>query len=101
MQLEKESHQLLSSSQEMYRQLDLHILTEDSTKVPSSYTSVDGIDNILIKFDNHPSIKTIKQNFNITSKFLFQPVFRIDVKQVIKDCKRKKSVDGDVPTNIL
>ena len=85
----------------MYRQLDLHVLTEDSTKVPSSYTSDNGIDNIFIKFDNHPSIKTIKKNFNITSKFLFQPVFINDVKQVIKDCKSKKSVDGDVPTNIL
>ena len=51
--------------------LDLHIWTEGSTNVLPSYTSDDSIDNILIKFINHPSIKTIKQNFNITSKFCF------------------------------
>ena len=85
----------------MYRQLDLHILTEDSYKVPSSYASDDGIGNILIKFDNHLSMKKIKQNFNITCKFLFQPVFIYDVKQVIKDCKSKKSVDRDVLIHIL
>ena len=81
--------------------LDLHIWTEGSSNVPRSYTSDNGIDNILIKFVNHPSIKTIKQNFNITSKFSFQPVFVNDVKQVIKNLKSNKSVRGDIPTNIL
>ena len=77
------------------------VWTEGSSNVPPSYTSDDGIDNILIKFVNHPSIKAIKQNFNITSKFLFQPVSVNDVKQVIKDLKSNKSVGGDIPTNIL
>ena len=40
--------------------LDLQVWSN----VPPSYTSDDDIDNILIKFVNHPSIKTIKQNFN-------------------------------------
>ena len=53
--------------------LDLHIWTEGSSNVPPSYTNDDGIDNIILKFVNQPSIKTIKQNFNITSKFSFQP----------------------------
>ena len=65
--------------------LDLHIWTESSSNVPPSYTSDDDIDNNLIKFVNHPSIKTIKQNFNIVGKFSFQPVSVNDVKQVIKD----------------
>ena len=60
----------------------------------------DGIDNILIKFANHPSIKIIKQNFNITSKFSFQPVSINDVKQVIKYLKSNKSVGRDMQTNI-
>ena len=81
--------------------LDLHIWTESSFNVPPSYTSDDDIDNILIRFVNHPSIKTIKQNFNITSKFSFQPVSGNDVKQVKKDPKSNKSVGGDIPTNIL
>ena len=41
--------------------LDVHIWTEGSSNVPPSHTSDDGIDNILIKFINHPSIKTIKK----------------------------------------
>ena len=43
--------------------LDLHIWTEGSYNVPQSYISDEDIDNILIKFVDHPSIKTIKQNF--------------------------------------
>ena len=81
--------------------LDLNVWTESSCNVPPPYTSDDDIDNILIKFANHPSIKTIKQNFDITSKFSFQPVSVNDVKQVIKDLKSKKSVGEDIPTNIL
>ena len=81
--------------------LALHIWTDHSSNVPSSYTSDDGINNILIKFVNNPSIRTIRQNFSITSKFLSQPASANDVKQVIKDLKSKKSVGGDIPTNIL
>ena len=72
-----------------------HIWTEGSYNVPPSYTNDDDIDNILIKFVNHPSIKTIKRNFNITSKFSFQPVSVNDVKQVIKDLQSNKSVGGE------
>ena len=60
--------------------LDLHIWPEGFSNALPSYTSDDGIDNILIKFFNHPSIKTIKQNFNITSKFSFQLLSVNDVK---------------------
>ena len=69
---------------------DLNIWTEGSANVLSSYTSDDGIDNILIKFFNHPSIKKIKQNFSITSKLSFQTVSVINVKQAIKDPKNNK-----------
>ena len=81
--------------------LGLHIWTECSSDVPPSYTSDDGIDNILIEFIDHPSIKTIKQNFNITSKCLFEPVLVNNVKEVIKDLKSNKSVSGGIATNIL
>ena len=81
--------------------LDLHIWTESSSNVPPSCASDNNIDNILIKFVSHPTIKTTKYNFNITSKFSFQLVFVNDVKQVIKDIKSNKSVGGDIPTKIL
>ena len=73
--------------------LDLHIWTEGSSNILLSYTSDGGI--------NHPSIKTIKQNFNITTKFLFKHVSVNDMKQVIKDFKSNKSVGGDILINIL
>ena len=56
---------------------------------------------MVIKRVNHPSIKKIKQHFNITNKFSFQPVSVNDLKQVIKDLKNNKSVGMDIPTNIL
>ena len=62
-----------------------HTWTRDSSNAPLSYTSDDATDNILIKFHNYPSINKIKQNF----------------KQVIKDLKRNKSADGDIPTRLL
>ena len=65
------------------------------------HISGDGIDYILIDFANHPSFKTIKQNFNITSTFSFQPASLNDVKQVIKDLNSNKYVGRDIPTNIL
>ena len=65
------------------------------------HISDDGKDNILIEFADYPSFKTIKQNFNITSTFLFQPASLNDVKQVIKDLNSKKYVERDIPTNIL
>ena len=74
-------------------QLDLHIWTESSSNILLLYASDGGI--------NHPSIKTIKQNFHTSSKFLFQHVSVNDMKQVIKDFKSKKSAGGDILVNIL
>ena len=73
--------------------LDLHIQTEGSSNILLSYTSDGGI--------NHPSIKTIKPNFNITTKFSFKHAFVNDLKQVIKDFKSNNNVGGDILINIL
>ena len=74
--------------------LDLQIWTKDSSNLPLSYTSHDGIDNILITFVHHPSIKTTKQNVNIISKFSFQLVSVYNVKQVIKDLTSNNLLEG-------
>ena len=49
---------------------------------------------------NHLSIRKIKQNLNITCKYLFQFVSINDVKKV-KDLQITNSVVGDILTNIL
>lgn len=74
--------------------------TEGSKAFPV-YASDDSINNIFIKFINHPSIQTSRQKLNITSKCLFQSVFVNNVKQAIKDLNSNKSVNKDVPENIL
>ena len=74
----------------MVEWLDLHIWTKGSSNILLSYTN--GI--------NHPSIKAIKHNFNITSKFLFQQVSVNDMKQVIKDFMSNKSASRDILINI-
>ena len=56
---------------------------------------------IINKYRNHPSIKTIKENFPNVKKFAFQLVSTEDVKKVIKDLKTNKSVGGEIPTQIL
>ena len=79
--------------------LDLHIWTEGSSNVPPSYTNDGAIDNLLIKFFDHPTIKKIKQNFNIASKFSFEPVSTNA--SYLEDLKSNKSVGRDIQTNIL
>ena len=56
---------------------------------------------IINKYRNHPSIKTIKEDFLNVKKFFFQLVSIEDVKKVIKDLKSNKSVGGEIPTPIL
>ena len=56
---------------------------------------------IINKYRNHPSIKTIKENFPNVKKFAFQLVSTEDVKKVIKNLKTNKSVGREIPTQIL
>ena len=64
--------------------LGLYMWTKGSKAFPGYARDV-SIDNNLMKCVNYPSIRKIKQNLSITSKFLFQPVSVNNVKQVIKD----------------
>ena len=56
---------------------------------------------IINKYRNHPSIKTIKENFPNFKKFDVQLISTEDVKKVIKDLKTNKSVGGEIPAQIL
>ena len=48
----------------------------------------DRIDNIIKRYKNHPSIKSIKAKFNSVCMFSFQPVSVDDIKAVIRDLKK-------------
>ena len=56
---------------------------------------------IHIKYDKHPSIQMIKQNFRIPKKFSFQFDCKDVVKKIIKDLKNSKFVGGEIPTKIF
>ena len=61
----------------------------------------DYLDITIRKYEKQPSIKMIKQNFRISKKFSFEPVFKDEVKKIIKALKNIKSVGGEIPTKIL
>ena len=69
--------------------------------MPSLGVRSKDLNYIINKYRNHPSIKTIKENFPNVKKFAFQLVSTEDVKKVIKDLKTNKSVGGEIPTQIL
>ena len=73
----------------------------ESSDMPSLGVRSKDLNYIINKYRNHPSIKTIKENFPNVKKFAFQLVSTEDVKKVIKDLKTNKSVRGEIPTQIL
>ena len=80
--------------------LDLHIWTERSNAFPGCIID-NSKDNNLMKWVNHPSIRTIEQKLNMTRKLLFPSVFVNNMKQVIKDLNSNKSVGGDIQSTLL
>ena len=69
--------------------------------MPSLVVRSKDLNYIANKYRNHPSVKIIKQNFPNVKKFAFQLVSSEGVKKVIKDLKTKRSVRGEIPTQIL
>ena len=65
----------------------------------------DTIDNIIKRYINHSSIKSIKANFNSFyfqfSQFLFSASFYGRRRTVIRNMKNNKSVGGEIPIQVL
>ena len=68
------------------------------------------MDITIRKYEKHPSIQMITQNFGISKKFSFKPVSKDEVKKTVKDPKyrrktygrrRNKSVGGEIPSKIF
>ena len=57
--------------------------------------------DIIKRYINHPSIKNTKKKYKNINKFSFRPVTTDEVKKVIKDLKTNKSVDKEIPIQIL
>ena len=61
----------------------------------------DSIDRIIDSFWFHPSIKNIKRNYKITSKFSFKPVSEEFVKDIVNNLSSNKAAGGEIPLKIL
>ena len=57
----------------------------ESSDISSLRVRSKDLNYIINKYRNHPSIKTIKQNFPNVKNFAFQLVSTEDAKKVIKD----------------
>ena len=58
--------------------------------------------DIIDKYENHPSIKMIKENIKDENKFSFQDITKEDLQLQIKNLDTKKAmVENDIPTKIL
>ena len=60
----------------------------------------DSIEKIINRFRFHVSIKNIKRNYKITSKFSFNPVSEECVKDIVNDLSSSKAADGKMPLKI-
>ena len=56
---------------------------------------LDSVDKAFKKYDAHPSICKIRENFKITNKFEFSEVFTSDIAVQIKQLNSKKASPFD------
>ena len=81
--------------------LDFYKWESEITDLGLNDTNQDYLDITIRKYEKHPSIQMIKQNFRISKKFSLEPVSKDEVKKIIKDLKNSKSVGGEIPTKIF
>ena len=81
--------------------LDLYKWESEITDLGLNDSNQDYLDITIRKYENHPSIQMIKQNFRISKTFLLEPVSKDKIKKIIKDLKNSKFVGGEIPTKIF
>ena len=67
-----------------------------------NYTQCDSINDIIAKYESHPSIKKIKENVNNEFKFSFANISSCEIQdEILKLNSKKASVENDIPAKIL
>ena len=79
--------------------VDSLVLYDFPSKLRREYA--DEIDNIVSKFNTHPSIVKIKKHFKIKTTFSFSPTSKDEIVAIIKDLQTNKATDGEIPLNIF
>ena len=70
-------------------------------QVPNYVELDEKVSLALAKYNNHPSIITIKRNISITQKFEFSHVYPWEVIKFVEVLDTNKSTSGDIPTKII
>ena len=70
--------------------------------LPTSSSETINVESIITKFDNHPSIATIRNRFDENSIFSFKEIGKTEVIKEIKNLDIKKGLlSSDIPTKIM
>ena len=62
---------------------------------------LDGIDNIVCEFRNHPSIVKNKEEYKVNGNFSLRLATTEQIKTRIKDLPTNKAARGEIPVRIL
>ena len=81
--------------------LDLYKWESEITDLGLNDSNQDYLDITIRKYEKHPSIQMIKQNFRISEKVSLEPASKDEVKKIIKHLRNSKSVGGEIPTKIF
>ena len=63
--------------------------------------SLEEIDKIIVKYENHPSMIKIKNKVNIVKRFRSTPVTGYDINKIIKSLPKSKKSSREIPLHIL
>ena len=74
--------------------LDLYKRESEISDLSLNEYNQDYLDITICKYEKHPSIQIIKQNFKIPKRFSFETVSKDEVKKIIKDLQNSKSMGG-------
>ena len=77
-------------------------ITENRSLITETNETLDRVDESIKRFENHPSIRTIKENVEIHQRFSFSEVTTDDIQLEIKHLNSKKaSTFMNIPTKQL
>ena len=78
--------------------LDIEYFTDDNENI----SSIINIQDIIKRYESHPSILKIKKNVNIDNNFVLKDITSHELKHdILQLDKNKASIENDIPTKVL
>ena len=83
---------------ESVENLDIEHFTDDNNNM----SSIINIQDIIKRYESHPSILKIKNNVNIEHNFVLKVISPLEIKHdILQLDKNKASIENDIPTKVL